>query len=360
MKMGIFRGTKMERVEPLSIQACKKCGMIINIPEEGYLFIKGHHESLAHHLKYWQISYMKDTHFAVPYTSKTQLLSIIRIFIERVGEPFPVQVSKARHARGHYYFPITYLYEQLRHGQVVQLIERQSFISFLQPIIHLKNEAIFGFESLLRSSDAAVQIPPSTLFETALKTGLHSLLDQQAREAAVKARVGRIPKGIKSFVNFLPSTIYNPDFCLKHTFMLMDEYGMCPDDFVFEVVETENIEDIDHLKKIFAAYKKKGIKVALDDVGAGFSTLDMLQKLQPDFVKIDRHYISHCDTDVSKQQFLSKVIHIANELNIQIVGEGIERREELDFCREIGLHYAQGYYIGKPSLHTDPSQETIG
>lgn len=115
------------------------------------------------------------------------------------------------------------------------------------------------------------------------------------------------------------------------------------------MVETEKIIDIEHLKNVFATYKRSGMKVALDDVGAGFSTVDMLTLLQPDYVKIDRHYIQNCDQEKEKQHFLKEVIHIANELSIHVLAEGIERKEELDYCREIGIPLAQGYYIGKPS-----------
>jgi EAL domain-containing protein (putative c-di-GMP-specific phosphodiesterase class I) len=91
-------------------------------------------------------------------------------------------------------------------------------------------------------------LSPGKLFEVATKTGLHSLLDQRAREVAVKARVGKVPAGTKSFINFLPSTIYNPDFCLQHTFKIVEKYQINPEDLVFEVVETEKIVNIGHLK----------------------------------------------------------------------------------------------------------------
>ena len=87
---------------------------------------------------------------------------------------------------------------------------------------------------------------------------------------------------------------------------------------MFEVVETEKIEDVNHLKHVFEQYKKQGIQVALDDVGAGFSTLDMLSLLQPDYVKIDRAFISNCDTVTENEAFLRKARHLTKEMGIQI------------------------------------------
>jgi len=116
-----------------------------------------------------------------------------------------------------------------------------------------------------------------------------------------------------------------------------------------EVVESEKIDDIAHLQKVLSTYKREGMKVALDDVGSGFATLEVLKNLNPDYVKIDRHYIDHCDRDSLKQSFLSDVIHIAKELGITVLAEGIERQEEFDYCKHIGIDLAQGYFIGKPA-----------
>nr|WP_276519632.1 EAL domain-containing protein [Bacillus infantis] len=241
------------------------------------------------------------------------------------------------------------LFSRVSHREMVHTIQHGEFRSYQQPIINLKEgDRIYGYESLLRTAGSK-QIPPGILFKTAEETGLMSMLDQKAREAAIKARKNIIPPGIKSFINFLPSTIYNPDFCLQHTFQIVEKYEIDPADLVFEVVETEKISDIDHLKKVLNTYKKRGMKVALDDVGAGFSTLEMLEALQPDYLKIDRSFIDRCDQRPESQQFLSKVMNIADGLGIIVLAEGIERKEELEFCRSIGADLAQGYYIGRPA-----------
>lgn len=245
------------------------------------------------------------------------------------------------------------LIARVRERKTVELINYGKLVSHLQPIIDLKNgDQIYGYESLLRT-EGPEQISPGQLFNTANETGLLSLLDKRAREAAIKAKKEKIPVGIKSFINFLPSTIYNPAYCLQHTFDLVEKYQINPDDLVFEVVESEKIEDIQHLKKVLYTYKKQGMKVALDDVGAGFSTLDVLEMLNPDYLKIDRQYISFCDQSGSNQGFLGKVIELADKLDITVLAEGIERHEELEYCRNIGVDLAQGFYLGKPSLYTD-------
>lgn len=241
------------------------------------------------------------------------------------------------------------LLEQIANRDTIELIQHGDFESHLQPIVHLDTGERFGYEALLRSRN---NISPGELFRAANRFGLHSKLDQRARAEAIKATHHAVAPHEKTFINFLPSTIYNPDYCLQHTFEIIDQYELSPDRFIFEVVETEKVQDVAHLQHVFSTYKKRGMKVALDDVGAGFSTLDMLKRLEPDYVKIDRSYISFCDQDAEKRAFLRNVRQLTRSMGITILAEGIERPEEVDVCRELGFDLAQGYYFGKPSPYS--------
>lgn len=238
------------------------------------------------------------------------------------------------------------LKDQLANRHIIEQIQHGTFESHLQPIIFLDSTETFGYEALLRSG---ANISPYDLFRTANRFGLHSKLDQRARAEAIKATYEVVAPHQKTLINFLPSTIYNPDYCLQHTFDIIDRYQLSPDRFIFEVVETEKVHDVDHLQHVFSTYKKRGMQVALDDVGAGFSTIDMLKRLEPDYVKIDRSYISFCDEDAEKRDFLKKVRALTHSMGITLLAEGVERIEEADVCRELGFDLAQGYFFGKPA-----------
>ncbi len=242
--------------------------------------------------------------------------------------------------------PAVDLLEQIANRDTIELIQHGEFESHLQPIIHLDTGERFGYEALLRSRN---DISPGELFRAANRFGLHSKLDQRARAEAIKATHHAVLPHEKTFINFLPSTIYNPDYCLQHTFEVIDRYNLSPERFIFEVVETEKVQDVAHLQHVFSTYKKRGMKVALDDVGAGFSTLDILKRLEPDYVKIDRSYVSFCDQDAEKRAFLKNVRQLTRSMGITLLAEGVERIEEVDVCRELGFDLAQGYYFGKPS-----------
>ncbi|WP_404448405.1 EAL domain-containing protein [Sutcliffiella horikoshii] len=313
---------------------CTDCGVPDNIQRSGVLFIKKDQVQ-----EDWNYSSFEELE---------QLLQL-QLLSQDDSSQILVKISSQRG----YYAP-DQLLDLVKNHDLLELIATNSFTTHFQPIIDLqKNDEIFAYECLLRPHWKGNPVPPFKLFEFARETNLHNYLDQKARESSiVSGSKQKIPTHVKLFINFLPSSIYNPEYCLQHTFKIVRENNISPDQLVFEVVESEKIHDIDHLESIFKTYKKSGMQVALDDVGAGYATLEVLEKLQPNFVKIDRDYISHCDTTLEKQLFLKSVINIATKLNIKVLAEGIERMEELQFCRDIGIHYGQGYLIGKPSPDT--------
>lgn len=323
---------------------CIQCGLPFHLYEKGYLFVQNKKE----HPKF---SRFNESWLATIYHSVEELERLLKLAWEFFGEWVEAGISDTAVIPG-MSISLTSLYYRVRERETVELINHGTLVSYLQPIVDLKNSGqVYGYESLLRT-ESPKQVSPGKLFGTAHDTGLLSLLDKRAREAAIKAKKDKVPAGIKSFINFLPSTIYNPEYCLQHTFRLVEKYQINPDDLVFEVVESEKIEDIQHLMNVLNSYKRQGMKVALDDVGTGFSTLEVLEMLNPDYVKIDRQYIHNCDQDAANQEFLMRVIELANKLDITMLAEGIERKEELEYCQKIGIELAQGFYIGKPSLNT--------
>lgn len=310
---------------------CTDCGVPDNISRSGVLFIK--REQMQEELNYQSLE---------------ELEQLLQKKILNCDDRSEILVKTSSQLG--FYEP-NQLLDLVKNQDLLELISSNSFTTHFQPIIDLqKNNEIFAYECLLRPHWKGQSVPPFKLFEFARETNLHNYLDQKARESSiVSGSRQQVPSHVKLFINFLPSSIYNPEYCLQHTFKIVRENDILPDQLVFEVVESEKIHNINHLESIFKTYKKSGMQVALDDVGAGYSTLEVLKKLQPDFVKIDRDYISHCDTTLEKQLFLKSVINVATKLKIKVLAEGIERIEELQFCQNIGIHYGQGYLIGKPS-----------
>lgn len=253
------------------------------------------------------------------------------------------------------WLPLSIWQARVRHSDLISIIHERRFTSHMQKIVDLRNGGeVYGYEMLLRPKENSSPFHPYELFRAAQETGFHSFLDRAARISAIEAGARHLDKGLKRFVNFLPSSIYNPEYCLTHTFRAIHEHRQDPADFVFEVVETERIADISKLASIFNVYKRNGMKVALDDVGAGYSTREVLAALKPDYVKIDRDVVRFSDQDPERRRSLKAIVETSLSVGAVILAEGLERPEELEVCRAAGVHLAQGYLFGMPGPAADP------
>lgn len=231
-------------------------------------------------------------------------------------------------------------------------------VSYFQPIVEAADTSvIFAQEALLRGEDSAGKtIFPDRLFGTAGPAGLLFQLDRAARLAAIRDFTAA---GLTSkvFINFSPASIYDPTFCLQSTRAAVQKAGLSPDRVVFEVVESEKITEVDHLLSILAEYRRAGYGVALDDVGAGYASLNVLTSLKPDYIKLDMELVRHVDTEPYKAVLVEKLLSLARELGIRSVAEGVETAEELAWLRAHGADLVQGYLVARPSrppLQTTP------
>ncbi|AKG37160.1 EAL domain-containing protein [Paenibacillus durus] len=331
---------------------CIHCSPIEPIEDKGILKIRSASPSLASAV---QASGFKLTSFQeevceISYNTREQLLNVMKLIesaeeaalltISIIGTEPPSELER--------WMSLSQLQVRFSNHSLIDIIANKEFCSYMQPIVDY-SEQIVGFEFLLRPLPQGTPFQPHILFEVARQSGFHSFLDRAARISAIESSARLLPHGIKRFINFLPSSIYDPQYCLTHTFEAIEQQGLRPEDFVFEVVETEEIGDISHLIRIFAECRSHGALVALDDVGAGYSTVELMSSLQPDYVKIDRGLISFCDLDASKQEAVKEIIERAGAFGGKVLAEGIERREEFKFCRELGIRLAQGYLFGKPA-----------
>lgn len=244
-------------------------------------------------------------------------------------------------------YPLSQLSLIIENPMFVKIIQEKLFQSFMQPIISALDQEVIGYEFLLRPNSKIYSFSPGDLFLFSQHAGLQSTLDSQARVNAIRTGSQFLPKGVKQFINFLPSSIYDPVHCLKSTFEAVEEYDVDPEDLVFEVVETEKIRDLVHLKNIFEHYQRAGIKVALDDIGSGYSTIELLKELKPDYAKIDRDLIRNCHVDSSKLEKVQQLRMVTKEMGIILLAEGIETMEEYNAVQPY-VDLAQGYYFGKP------------
>ncbi len=255
--------------------------------------------------------------------------------------------------------PLSRLVMRVRSGWLLGVLADERLVTHFQPIVHAASpDAVYGHEALLRGeSPTGDLIPPGRLFETARGAGLLFQLDLAARRAAIAgaARHG-LPGAL--FVNFAPTAIYDPASCLRTTVAAIDAAGIAREQVVFEIVETERAHDPTHLRRILDYYRGAGFRVALDDVGSGYSSLNLIHLLRPDILKLDMELVRNVHADPYKARIAANLLDVANALGIEALAEGIETEEELAWVQAHGATYAQGYLIARPSAA--PSAQLAG
>lgn len=232
---------------------------------------------------------------------------------------------------------------------LLSVLAEKRLAPVFQPIVVCARPGeVFAYEALIRArAPEGGLIPPGELFGRAKSSDLLFQLDRGARLAIIQRAVDA---GIRTkiFINFTPSAVYDPAFCLRTTVAAIEKTSLKPGDIVFEVVESDEVRDLKHLLKILDFYRANGYRVALDDLGAGFSSLNLLTELRPDFIKLDMHLVRGVDANEYKGRIVASLVELAHKLDIPVIAEGVETVAEWHWVRNAGVDLVQGYLFAKP------------
>lgn len=241
--------------------------------------------------------------------------------------------------------PMKALPEDLREAWVEGIIAEERVVTYAQPIVTADGN-VYGYEVLARFlAEDGKLLPPAEVFAAAKRRNRLYALDRMCRMAAVRSAVHL--EG-KVFINFIPTSIYSPQHCLRTTTALTRELGLDASRFVFEVVESEQVEDLDHLKSILSYYTEQGFSYALDDVGEGFSTPELLREIKPHYMKLDRGAADGVSDDPAKQRMAGELLRAALQVGAVPLAEGIEREADYRWLQALGYRLFQGYLWGRP------------
>jgi len=233
---------------------------------------------------------------------------------------------------------------------LLHMIATERVTTLFQPIFHVAEPSrVFAHECLLRGvGDDGDPVPPTEMFEIATRADLLFPLDRLARTTHVANAAARgVPGHI--FINFTPSSVYDPAFCLRTTVAAVERAGLDRGRIVFEVIETERINDPEHLASVLRHYRNAGFKVALDDLGGGYSSLGLLPSLQPDFVKLDRSLVDGVHAGPIQATVIERLVQLSHDLGIQVVAEGVEQPEDLAWLQACGADFVQGFLLARPA-----------
>lgn len=230
--------------------------------------------------------------------------------------------------------------------------------SAYQPIIRLRSGQLHGFEALTRCPPGSVFDGPAALFHYAELEGYSFALDRLARETAIRSCPDLNGKQ-KIFININSGIMKDPHFVSGQTRQWLAARGLKPGQVVLEITERSSIDDFEEAKHLLNHYRSQGYEIAIDDAGAGYSSLQAIVELRPDYIKLDKSLVQKADQDEMKLQMLRTFVRFAKRMKIMTVAEGIETPEELQLVRKMGIDFGQGYLIGRPSetpVYTFPTE----
>ncbi|MFP4695285.1 EAL domain-containing protein [Thiohalospira sp.] len=234
-------------------------------------------------------------------------------------------------------------------GWLIDLLREERLTVHFQPMFSAADpEAVVAHEALMRGLDREGGIlSPGQMLGAARDADLLFPLDLAARRAAIQ-EASRHAAGGRVFINFSPASIYDPEYCLRTTMAALEETDLRPEQLVFEIIESDRIDDVGKLRRIVDTYRAHGCGVALDDIGSGYSSLNILHQLRPDFIKLDMELVRDVDSTPYKAAIARKVLELATEVGVPTIAEGVETAAELEWVRANGASLIQGFYLSRP------------
>ncbi len=229
------------------------------------------------------------------------------------------------------------------------IADAADFSFAFQPIVDTQTRTAYSHEALVRGLNNesaytvlqrydAEQMPP---FDAACR----------ARAIEVAARIG-VPTNLN--LNFHPSAALNPVLGLDSTIEAAERHSFPLDRLIVEATEVEVIADAAHFAAVLNEYRRTGIRLAIDDFGAGFAGLSLLSEFQPDIVKLDMGLVRGIDSHGPRQAIVRAIAQVCVDLGIDYIVEGVETVEEFLWFNDLGANLYQGYLFAKPMFEAMP------
>ncbi|WP_107943476.1 EAL domain-containing protein [Metasolibacillus sp. FSL K6-0083] len=234
---------------------------------------------------------------------------------------------------------------------LTKIMEENQINTFFQPIMDLQTTETFAFEALNRPSSTNVFPSADAFFEFIGQTDRVFDFECFCRNLTLKRFKSRLPdnEDYTLFINIHPSVLLDKTYQSGETLKLVTSLGISPNQVVFELTERSAVTDFVEFERVLSNYRAQGFRIAIDDVGSGYNSLKTLVYLKPEFIKVDGSLVRFIDHHKEQQQLFKMLMMYVQELDTKIIAEGVERLEELEFLQEIGVHYAQGYALGRPN-----------
>lgn len=234
-----------------------------------------------------------------------------------------------------------------------QAIEKKEFSLFYQPIVSLNTDKVVGFEALLRwRHPERGMVPPAEFIPVAEETGVIVTIGKWVLQEAcrqMKQWHDLCPSSESLVVSVnLSARQLEQKHIVEDVFKILNETGLNPSCLKLEITESVIMSNAEAAEERVRTLRDLGVRVSIDDFGTGYSSLSYLHRFPIDTLKADRSFISRIGTSGENSEIIKTIISLARNLGIEVVAEGIETPEQLDFLRQMDCSYGQGYYYSRP------------
>ena len=210
------------------------------------------------------------------------------------------------------------------------------------PIVVTDTQEIFGYEALARGKMRSMR-RPEVMFEVAAQSDMIWELSRLCRNTAILGMKDKLEKGQLLFINVDPHDFTDP------AFTEMDLDVPDPSRVVLEITERTAIKDYPKFRGRLKDFRDRGYRFAVDDAGSGYAGLGSIANLEPDFIKLDISLINCIDANFIKQNLVETMVRFANDQNAKVIAEGVERAEEYETVKQLGVHLVQGFFLHPPA-----------
>ena len=227
------------------------------------------------------------------------------------------------------------------------------FSMAFQPIVDIEHRSVFAYEALIRGLQNQ---PAASILDSPCGLSREQTFDERSNALAIQLaeELGLHSTGAALFLNFRPSTTGSAADRLAFLLEAAERSGFPLDRLVMEITESEPVFDPAGLERVFARFRSRGVRSAIDDFGAGFAGLSLLSSFHPDLLKIDISLIHNIHLLPRNRSIVRAVATLARELGISVIAEGIEHTDEAKVLRDLGIHLMQGNLFAEPGFESLP------
>jgi EAL domain-containing protein (putative c-di-GMP-specific phosphodiesterase class I) len=248
---------------------------------------------------------------------------------------------------------------KLENKQLLQdMIIGENIKSLFQPIFELQDGTVHGYEALCRGPKDTKLEDATALIAAARQNNLAFEIDHLSRRKAIEAS-RNLDSQFKLFINTLPFSPQDPRFRGLHLIDLFRGADLHPQQLVLEVTERQAITDFSSFVEEMSYFTNMGCLTAVDDIGGGYSELERIVHIRPNYLKLDRMLIRDIHESFVKRQSIQLLIDLAKNIDASVIAQGIEKKEELHTLSELGVTYGQGFLLAEPAVEfqTEPNVE---